>query len=149
MIAFRPARREDVAAVVALLADDMLGRQRETAPLARYLAAFDDMQAEGGNHLIVGEIGGRIVATYQITLISGLSLAAARRAQIEAVRIASDLRGQGLGARLLADAEARARAGGAALIQLTTRAARSDAHRFYERLGFSRSHFGFKKDLPG
>ena len=144
---WREATRADVPAVVALLADDVLGHGRESADLAPYLAAFDAMQDEGGNRLIVAEQDGRVVACYQLTLISGLSLTAARRAQVEGVRIAADLRGRGLGAALMADAEARARAAGCQLIQLTTNATRTDAHRFYARLGFTPSHIGFKKTL--
>ena len=146
-LTFRPVTRADVPAVVALLADDVLGRGRESAELAPYLAAFDAMQAEGGNQLIVGEAGDQVLATYQLTVISGLSLSAARRAQIEAVRVDASLRGQGTGAALMADAEARARAAGATLMQLTSNASRTDAHRFYERLGYAPSHIGFKKPL--
>ncbi len=146
-LTFRPVTRADVPAVVALLADDVLGRGRESAELAPYLAAFDAMQAEGGNQLIVGEAGDQVLATYQLTVISGLSLSAARRAQIEAVRVDASLRGQGAGAALMADAEARARAAGASLMQLTSNASRTDAHRFYERLGYAPSHIGFKKPL--
>lgn len=144
---WREATRVDVPAVVALLADDVLGQGRESADLAPYLAAFDAMQDEGGNRLIVAEQDGRVVACYQLTLISGLSLTAARRAQVEGVRVAADLRGRGIGAALMADAEARARADGCQLIQLTTNATRTDAHRFYARLGFTPSHIGFKKPL--
>lgn len=147
MIRFRSARREDVAAVVALLADDDLGALRETGALSGYLAAYDAMRAEGANHLIVGERSGKIVATYQITFITGLSLRATRRAQIESVRVRADLRGQGIGAALIADAEARARAAGCGLMQLTSNATRDGARRFYERLGFTASHIGFKRDL--
>ncbi len=147
MIRFRDATREDVPAVVALLADDVLGAAREGADMAPYLAAFDAMQAEGSNALIVGEEAGRIVATCQLTFISGLSLRASRRAQVESVRVAADLRGRGIGALMMAEAEARARAAGCALLQLTTNRARGDAHRFYERLGFTPSHLGFKKPL--
>ena len=146
-LTFRPARRADVPAVVALLADDVLGRGRESGQLDPYLAAFDAIEAEGGNQLIVGEAGDRVLATYQLTVISGLSLSAARRAQIEAVRVDASLRGQGAGAALMADAEARARAAGATLMQLTSNASRADAHRFYERLGYAPSHIGFKKPL--
>lgn len=91
---WREATRADVPAVVALLADDVLGQGRESADLAPYLAAFDAMQDEGGNRLIVAEQDGRVVACYQLTLISGLSLTAARRAQVEGVRVAGDLRGR-------------------------------------------------------
>lgn len=147
MIRFRDATREDVPAVVALLADDVLGAAREGADMAPYLAAFDAMQAEGSNALIVGEEAGRIVATCQLTFISGLSLRASRRAQVESVRVAADLRGRGIGALMMAEAEARARAAGCTFLQLTTNRARGDAHRFYERLGFTPSHLGFKKPL--
>ncbi len=147
MIQFREATRDDVAAVVALLRDDALGAGRETAAQADYLAAFDQMRDEGENHLIVGEIDDRVVATYQITFISGLSLRAARRAQIESVRVASDLRGQELGEALFADAETRARAAGCSLMQLTTNATRDRAQTFYDRLGFTPSHVGYKRDL--
>ncbi len=147
MIRFREATRADVAAVVALLSDDALGSRREGTELDAYLAAFDVMQSEGANTLIVGEVGGRIVATYQLTFISGLSLRASRRAQVESVRVASDQRGQGIGAAMFADAEARARAAGCRLMQLTMNATRTDARRFYERLGFTASHIGFKRDL--
>ncbi|MCB2115410.1 MAG: GNAT family N-acetyltransferase [Rhodobacteraceae bacterium] len=147
MIRFRAATRADVPEVVALLADDTLGAGREGADMAPYLAAFDAMLAEASNILIVGEDAGRIVATYQLTCISGLSLRASRRAQIESVRVSADLRGQGLGALLMADAEARARAAGCSVLQLTSNAVRTDARRFYERLGFTASHIGFKRDL--
>ena len=150
MIHWREGRREDVAAVVAMLADDVLGAGRETAALASYLAAFDAMAAEGNNRLIVAEQAGALVATYQITFLSGLSLGAARRAQIEGVRVSAAARGQGLGTALLADAEARAKAAGCVLLQLTSNATRKDALRFYERAGYVPSHVGFKKTLgPG
>ena len=146
-ISFRHASRADVRAVLALLTDDHLGATREGDDLEPYHAAFDAMAHEAGNTLIVGETGGQIIATYQLTFISGLSLRAARRAQIESVRIASHLRGQGIGTAMIADAEARARAAGCTLIQLTMNRSRSDAKRFYERLGFTPSHIGFKRDL--
>lgn len=147
MIRFREARREDVPAIVALLRQDALGAEREGVGLDDYLAAFDAIAAEGGNAVIVGEDGNRIVATYQLTFITGLSLRATRRAQVESVRVAADLRGQGVGAAMFADAEARARAAGCGLMQLTMNAGRHDARRFYERLGFSPSHTGFKRRL--
>ena len=146
-VRFRPARREDVAAVVALLRDDALGAGREGEDLSAYLAAFDRIAGEADNMLIVGAADGTVAACYQITFITGLSLSAARRAQIEGVRVSPALRGQGVGAALVADAEARARAAGCTLIQLTTNRSRADAHRFYERLGFTPSHIGYKRDL--
>ncbi len=146
-VVFSEAERADIPAVIALLEDDALGHAREGADIAAYEAAFDDMGREGRNWLIVGEMAGRVVATYQLTLISGLSLRASRRAQIESVRVASDLRGSGIGAAMLADAEARARAGGASLMQLTANTSRDRAHAFYRRQGFIATHVGFKKEL--
>lgn len=147
MTIWREATAADVPAVVAMLADDMLGHAREGTDLAPYLAAFAEMQRQGQNTLVVGESKGRIVATYQITILHGLSLQAARRAQIEAVRVAADMRSTGLGAALMADAEARARAAGCRLMQLTTNRARTRAHAFYDRLGFTPSHIGYKREL--
>ncbi|MGR3323600.1 MAG: GNAT family N-acetyltransferase [Pseudooceanicola sp.] len=145
---FRPATRAEVPAVVALLADDHLGAGRESvAALEPYMAAFDRMQAESSNHLIVGELQGRVVATYQLTFISGLGLKATRRAQVESVRVASDLRGGGIGALMMADAEARARSAGCGVLQLTTNSGRDRAQAFYAGLGFDPSHVGFKKTL--
>ena len=147
MIRWRYATRVDVPEVVALLTDDVLGAGREAADIAPYLAAFDSMQAEGNNSLIVGEQGGVIVATYQLSVISGLSLRATRRAQVESVRVASALRSLGIGAALMADAEARARAAGCGLIQLTTNKDRGRAHAFYAAQGYAPTHLGFKKSL--
>ena len=144
---FREAARADVPEIVALLVDDDLGRTRENVNDSSYLAAFQAMEAEPHNAMIVGEDEGRIVAVYQFTLITGLSLGGTRRAQIEGVRVASELRGQGIGAKLMADAEARARAGGAGLLQFTSNATRDRAHDFYRRMGFVDSHIGFKKPL--
>lgn len=147
-VTFRDATRADVPAVVELLKDDALSATREGADMARYLVAFDRMRDEGANTLIVGEDeAGRIVATCQLTFISGLSLQAARRAQVESVRVASDRRSQGIGHAMLAEVEARARAAGCTLLQLTMNAMRTDARRFYEELGFLKSHTGFKKPL--
>ncbi|MDJ0857964.1 MAG: GNAT family N-acetyltransferase [Dinoroseobacter sp.] len=145
---FRRATRDDVPAVVELLADDVLGSTRERGAIETYLSAFDAMTAEANNQLIVGvDESSTVVATYQITFISGLYLAASRRAQVESVRVAAQLRGQGLGRQMFSDVEARARAAGCSLLQLTMNAARSDSARFYAALGFTGSHIGYKMYL--
>jgi GNAT superfamily N-acetyltransferase len=144
---FRDASRADVPAIVAMLADDSLGQGREGADLAPYLAAFDQIAANPAHQLIVAEDAGRIIATCQLTILSGLSRQGARRALVEAVRVTADLRGRGIGAALMEECEARARAAGCGMIQLTTDRSRHDAHRFYERLGYQPSHVGMKKPL--
>ncbi|WP_298973670.1 GNAT family N-acetyltransferase [uncultured Roseobacter sp.] len=146
-VTFRPAKREEVADIIALLQDDALGATREGSDLELYLSAFDRMAEEGGNQLIVGEMDGRVIATYQLTFITGLSLRAARRAQIESVRVSSDLRGQGIGHLMIEDAVVRSKAAGCSLMQLTMNKSRTDTARFYGDLGFTPSHIGYKRNL--
>ncbi len=149
-LAFRDATRDDVPAIVAMLRDDALGAARETAGMEDYLAAFDGVAADPTTTIVVAEAAeapGRLLATFQITVLSGLSLRAARRAQIESVRVAAGHRSHGIGAEVMAEAERRARAAGCSLMQLTTHASRIRAHAFYERLGFTPSHIGYKRTL--
>lgn len=147
-LAIRRARRDDVPALVALYADDVHGAARETPDdLAPYYAAFDAMAAEPHQELVVAEQEGRVVGTLQLTFIRQLSGRGGTVAQLEAVRIARDLRGRGLGGELLAWAIARARAAGCRRVQLTTNKSRVDAQRFYARLGFVASHEGMKLAL--
>jgi GNAT superfamily N-acetyltransferase len=143
----RRARREDVDAIVAMLADDELGAQREKPGDPRYLAAFDALAADPNQYLAVADLDGEVVGTLQLTYLPGLSRLAATRAQVEAVRVRSDQRGTGLGTVLFEWAIDKARADGATLVQLTTDASRADAHRFYEKLGFVASHVGMKLAL--
>lgn len=142
------ARAEDVAAIVAMLADDHLGARREDPDdLAPYLAAFRAIDADPHQFLAVVRRGDRVVGTLQLTVLPGLSRRGALRAQIEAVRVHADERGGGLGTRLVAWAEEEARRRGCSMLQLTSDASRRDAHRFYERLGYTASHVGLKKPL--
>lgn len=146
-VVFREAVVADVPDIIALLADDVLGQGREQSDISLYEAAFQRLARDPNNIQIVGESEGRVLACYQLTIIPGLSLTAATRAQIEGVRVASQMRGKGAGAALIADAEARARAAGATLLQLTMNRTRLDSHRFYEANAFTPSHVGFKKPL--
>ncbi len=146
-VIFREARAADLPAIVAMLTDDILGKVREGHDMAPYQTAFAEIEADPASRLIVGEDAGRIVATCQLTIIPGLSRKGAKRALVEAVRVLADLRSSGIGAALMAEVEARARAAGAAMIQLTTDRARLRAHAFYERLGYEQSHLGYKKAL--
>lgn len=149
-VSLRPAKRDEVPAIVAMLADDGLGGNREvlTDPLPKiYYDAFDDMADDPNNRLMVAEQDGRIVGTLQITFIRGVSRRGAKRAQIEAVRVASGQRGEGLGREIFLRAIELARAEGCALVQLTTDKTRPDAHRFYAQLGFVASHEGMKLNL--
>ncbi|GGM97177.1 GNAT family acetyltransferase [Terrabacter tumescens] len=144
----RPATREDVPAVVAMLADDPLGAAREDpADTATYDAAYDRVAADPAQHLVVAERDGTVVGTLQLSVIPGLSRRGATRTIIEGVRVARDERGSGLGTELVTWAVEESRRLGATLVQLTSDASRTDARRFYERLGFVASHVGFKLPL--
>jgi len=149
-ITFRRARESDLSAIVGLLADDAIGRLREDTaeplPVA-YSEAFAAIDGDPNQLLAVVTEGEQVVGTLQITFIAGLSRKGAVRGQIEAVRIAAGHRGSGLGRRAFEWAIAECRARGCALVQLTTDRARTDAHRFYEQLGFTASHLGYKKPL--
>lgn len=130
--------------------EDAIGVQRErfADPLPpEYGAAFDAMQAQTGNHLLVAELDGAVVGCLQLTLIPGISRLGTLRAQIEGVRVDSRCRDRRIGELLLHDAIERSRAAGAGLVQLTSDVARADAIRFYERLGFVKSHAGLKLAL--
>lgn len=145
---FRRARREDVPAIVAMLADDHLGAGREGDPGdERYLAAFEHIDANPRDELIVAEQDGKVVGTMQLTYLAGLSRLGAERCQIEAVRVAAATRGQGLGGKMITWAVDRARARGCAMVQLTSDRSRPEAHRFYDTLGFTASHVGYKLNL--
>ncbi|MEV1330579.1 GNAT family N-acetyltransferase [Micromonospora costi] len=147
-VIFREAVRADLPAILALLADDVLGRSRDVTTVDEvYEKAFADVTADPRNHLIVADEGGELVGCLQITYIPGLGRHGAERSLIEAVRIRSDRRGQGLGRQLMTWAIDQARQRGCALVQLTTDKSRQDAHRFYRNLGFVPTHEGMKLPL--
>ncbi|KAK1180792.1 GNAT family N-acetyltransferase [Streptomyces sp. NBS 14/10] len=144
----RRATADDIPAIVAMLADDPLGARRESPDdLAPYQAAFERIDRDPGQRLVVAVRDGRTVGTLQLTVIPGLSRRGATRSIIEAVRIHADERGGGLGTQLIQWAVDESRREGCVLVQLTSDATRTDAHRFYERLGFEASHVGFKLAL--
>ncbi len=147
----RAARRDDLATIVALLSDDMLGQGREAASgeLAPYARAFDMIAGHPNQELVVVERDGEIVATFDLAILPSLSRQGSVRMQVEAVRVASSARGGGLGGAIFGWIIAHARRSGCDLLQLTSDRTRSGAHAFYDRLGFVDSHVGYKLDLRG
>ncbi|SOD85243.1 GNAT family N-acetyltransferase [Streptomyces sp. Ag109_G2-15] len=144
----RRATADDLPAIVAMLADDPLGAQRESPDdLTPYLAALERLNADPNQQLVAAVREGRVIGTLQLTLIPGLSRKGATRSIIEAVRIHADERGSGLGTQLIEWAVEESRRQNCQLVQLTSDSSRTDAHRFYERLGFTASHVGFKLQL--
>lgn len=149
-LVIRRARAADLPQIIAMLADDELGHQREdtSSPINhRYRKAFDAIVADSNQYLAIAELGGAIAGCLQLTLIPGLSRIGLWRGQIESVRIAADHRGQGLGRKLFVWAIARCREKDCLLVQLTTDKTRQDARRFYESLGFEATHDGMKLAL--
>ena len=149
-LVMRDAREEDLPAIVEMLADDQLGSLREAPGLPldpAYLAAFRAIGASPDQRLVVAEMDGRVAGTLQLSFLPGLSMRGAWRGQIEAVRIDRNVRGMGLGSRMIEWAVEQCRVRGCILVQLTSNLARTDAHRFYERLGWDKSHAGFKLKL--
>ncbi len=146
----RRATRADVVAIVRLLADDPLGQAREafTDPLPEsYYRAFEAIEADPNQFLAVVEQKGRIVGTFQLSFIPGLSHKGAWRAQLEAMHIEHALRNQGLGRAVMQWIIEQARQRGCTLMQLSTDKSHPAAHRFYQRLGFISSHEGMRLKL--
>lgn len=146
---FRDARREEVPAIISLLANDALGRNREafgaSAPVdPAYLAAFDAIERDPGNRLIVADLEGEVAGCMQLTTIPHLTFKGGTRLQIEGVRIKEAFRARKLGAAMIDWAIAVARAEGCHLVQLTCNRERADARRFYEGRGFEPTHVGYK-----
>jgi GNAT superfamily N-acetyltransferase len=144
---FRRATADDVAAIVALLADDVLGAAREAPGDPAYAAAFAAIDADPNQLFAVAAQDGRILGCLQLTFLPGLSHRGAWRGQVESVRVAANQRGTGLGRRFLEWAIAQCRARRCRIVQLTTDKSRADARRFYESLGFIASHEGMKLAL--
>jgi GNAT superfamily N-acetyltransferase len=150
-VVLRRAMAGDVPAIVDLIAADQLGATRDSArtagDLAAYQRAFLAIDCDPAQLLVVAEAEQDVVATMQLSFIPGLARRGALRAQIEAVRVSEAYRGRGLGAAMISWAIDEARRRGCALVQLTTDKSRTNAHRFYERLGFVASHEGMKLAL--
>lgn len=147
-LTIRAAGADDLPAIVGLLADDPLGARRESPDdLTPYRAAFERIAADPNQRLVVAVRDGQVVGTLQLTIVPGLSRKGSTRSIIEAVRVGASERGRGLGTRFIEWAVEESRREGCQLVQLTSDVTRTDAHRFYERLGFVASHVGFKLAL--
>ena len=147
---FRRATEADVSAIVRMLADDMLGSSRETLgaeSLPQYLSAFRAIDADANQFLLVVDDGSGIAGTLQLTFIAGLARGGLKRGLVEAVRVAGDRRGEKIGEAMFAWVLEKCRRENCGIVQLTTDKSRTDAHRFYDRLGFEPSHVGYKMML--
>ena len=144
-VSIRRARRDDVPAIVAMLADDHLGRARERVedPLpAVYYDAFARVERDPNLTLVVAESEGRVVGCLQLAVLPGISSQGGIRGLLEDVRVATECRSRGIGELLVQWAVAEAKSRGCNRVELLTHQTRTDAQRFYKRLGFTASHVG-------
>jgi len=149
-VTIRRARDSDLHQLIAIFAADDVGGHGDTTEevaFEDYLRAFYAIDASQNEQLFVAEFGGEVVGTFQITFNRTLTARGSLSMIIEAVQTRADMRGRGIGARMVAYAVEEAKRRDCRLVQLTSNMARTDAHRFYERLGFAKSHFGFKMKL--
>src|SRR5262245_59226859 len=149
-LSFRTATASDLPIIIGLIADDQLGQVRDDASLPldqRYLDGFAAIERDPNQRLVVAEADGAVIGCMQITFIPGISRRGAWRGQIESVRVARAKRGGGIGAAMFEWAIEECRRQGCSLVQLNTDKSRTDAHRFYERLGFKASNEGMKLSL--
>lgn len=149
-LVYRDATEDDLPALVAMLAEDSLGAAREDTSLPlneRYRKAFNAIDADPNNALTLVEENGKPVGMLQLTYIPYLTHTGSWRCLIEGVRIHRDCRGRGLGSEFIRWAIARARERRCSIVQLTSDKQRPGALRFYESLGFTASHEGFKLRL--
>jgi ribosomal protein S18 acetylase RimI-like enzyme len=146
-VRFRQARFDDLEAIVRVFMGDGEGGHgdawnEETRPA--YEEAMRRVLASEANTLFVAERGGEVIGTIQVTIIPGLVSRGRTRAKLESVHVRPEWRGRGVGEAMVRAALAFAKARGAGIVELSSNKKRVAAHRFYERLGFARSHEGFK-----
>lgn len=146
----RRAVESDLERVLELLRADVVRATPEPADVThRERAAMAELVADSGAEVLVGEVGGRVLATAQVNWLRHLTHDGGLICQVEAVRVDTSARGRGLGAALMEHVLEQARQRGAVRVQLTTNVRRAEAQRFYRRLGFEPSHVGMKRYLRG
>ncbi|MBU6338636.1 MAG: GNAT family N-acetyltransferase [Rickettsiales bacterium] len=142
---FRKAEEKDLLQIVTLLADDILGKNRENLEnIGSYKKAFDEISSDKNNFLAVVEFENKIIGTCHLTLMTSLTMKGSKRMNIEAVRVSNEFSNQGIGSWMMKKAIEFAKNNNVKIVQLTSNKERHDAHRFYERLGFIASHKGMK-----
>ncbi len=148
-VTIRLARMSDLGEIVTLLADDPLGAARESdkRSLQAYKDAFNEIDADPGNMVLVAEDAGAVIGCVQVTFIANLSFQGGRRALIEGVRVTGSQKGKGLGRMLIQHVIAMAKERGCKIVQLTCNTQRPEALQFYEQIGFQPTHVGFKMYL--
>ncbi len=142
---FRKATEADLSRIIEMLHNDILGKDREVSDnFSNYKKAFDEIMADKNNFLMVIELEKEVIGTCHLTIMPSLTLQGSKRMNIEAVRVDEKFSGQGIGSWMMQKAIEFAKNNEIKIVQLTTNKKRFDAHRFYERLGFEKTHEGMK-----
>lgn len=147
----RRATPKDLPRIIALLLEDELGQTRESKSLMlddRYNKAFQKIDQDPNQYLMVVENGNHIIGTCHLTLMPSLTFIGSTRMNIEAVRVATSYRGQKIGQWMMDQARLYAQAHDVSILQLTTNKKRPEAKRFYVQQGFETTHEGMKIYLP-
>lgn len=147
MLTYRAARPADLPFIIGLIVEDSVLATNDSASDAMhedYLNALAAIDADPNQEMIVAEENGVPLGCFQLTYLPGLMRRGMWRGMIEVVHVAEGHRGRGLGSQMMRWALDRSRERGCGMVQLTSNKKRLDAHRFYERLGFLKSHEGFK-----
>lgn len=149
-LSYRDAAESDLPFIVGLIESDPIAAKRDpgrSSDAEDQKEAFDAIARDPSHRLLVAELDGEPVGSFQLSFIPGVSRQGAWRGQIESVRIDPGHQGKGLGSAMMQWAIEECRKRGSGLVQLTSDTTREDAHRFYERLGFKPTHTGFKLKL--
>ncbi|MBC87060.1 MAG: GNAT family N-acetyltransferase [Bdellovibrionaceae bacterium] len=143
----RKAKNTDLDAIIELLHDDTLGKDRESVSdgdMEKYRAVFIELSESEYFDVFVMVDNKQIIGCYQMMYLPHLSFTGTQRGQVESVRIRSDLRGKGLGTKLMKHAIDTARKAGCGIFQLTSNKERKEANKFYRELGLEPTHDGYK-----
>ncbi len=148
-ITVREATPGDFDALLRLLdeMDESMYRGRAVADEGELRALYEEIVADPDQRLFLAEDGGRLVGSAHLLVLRHLDRSLSRSAVVEGVIVAHDQRRGGVGAALMRAAAEAARAAGCYKLDLTSNMARRGAHRFYSRLGWKRSHYGYSLAL--
>ena len=146
-IKFSIAKREHLESIVNLLKNDFLGKNRQDDCIENYNDAWDKIENDVNNNIVIGILNQEVICCAQITYIPGLTYSGKARLQIEGVRVIDSLTGKGVGKLLFDYIEKIARNKNCILLQLTTDKLREEATNFYNKIGYKASHIGMKKKL--
>jgi N-acetylglutamate synthase-like GNAT family acetyltransferase len=131
----------------AALASEPAQETASAQPSEEYVRAFEEVAGDRRQRLLVLEREGRVIGTATLIIVPNVTHQGRRYALVENVVVDAAECGAGYGGVLMRYAIEDARRVGCYKLTLTSRLQRVDAHRFYERLGFTATSKGFRIEL--